>query len=46
LNVNDAENMQLLLEIFPEGVLWQYDSEVENKDFMVFFVPPMPGETP
>ncbi len=46
LNVNDAENMQLLLTTYPEGVLWQYDSEVENKDFMVFFVPPTAGETP
>ncbi|MEA3326484.1 MAG: glycosyltransferase family 39 protein [Chloroflexota bacterium] len=46
LNVNDADNMQLLLETFPKGVFWQYDSEVENKDFMVFFVPPMPGEIP
>jgi len=46
LNVNDSDNMQILLELFPKGVLWQYDSEVENKDFMVFFVPPMPGEIP
>jgi hypothetical protein len=46
LNINDGENMQLLLETFPAGVLWQYDSEVENKDFMIFFVPPAQGATP
>jgi len=46
LNINDADNMQLLLKTYPEGVLWQYDSEVENKDFMVFFVPPTAGDTP
>ena len=43
LNVNDGENMQLLLETFPNGVLQQYDSAVENKDFMIFYVPPSQG---
>lgn len=43
LNVNDIENIQLLQETFPSGVLWQYDSQVENKDFMIFFVPPAQG---
>ncbi|MFW5714562.1 MAG: glycosyltransferase family 39 protein [Brevefilum sp.] len=43
LNVNDSENMQLLLETFEDGVLSQYDSEVVNKDFMIFFVPPTQG---
>ncbi len=46
INLNDGENMQLLLETFPDGVLWQYDSRVENKDFMIFFVPPSQGDTP
>jgi hypothetical protein len=46
LNVNDTENFQLLSQTFPAGVLWQFDSEVPNKDFMVFFVPPAIGVTP
>ena len=46
LNMNDSENIQLVQDTFPTGVLWQYDSEVENKDFMIFFVPPTPGATP
>lgn len=46
LNLNDAENIQVLESTFPAGVLWQYDSEVENKDFMIFFVPPAQGATP
>ncbi len=46
LNVNDGENMQVLLEIFPTGLLSQYDSRVENKDFMIFIVPPSQGATP
>ncbi len=43
LNVNDGENMQLLLETYTNGILQQYDSNVENKDFMIFFVPPAQG---
>jgi hypothetical protein len=46
LNIDDGENKQLLQETFPEGVMWQYDSEVEYKDFMIFFVPPTHGATP
>ncbi len=43
VNINDSENMNLLNNLFPEGVLWQYESSVANRDFMIFFVPPMPG---
>jgi len=43
LNVNDGENMQLLLQTYPDGILRQYDSAVENKDFMIFYVPPAQG---
>jgi hypothetical protein len=46
LSVLDTENQQLLQRTFPAGVLTQYDSAVENKDFMIFFVPPDQGETP
>ena len=46
VNVNDGENMQLLLETFPNGILSQVDSSVPNKDFMTFFVPPTQGVTP
>lgn len=46
VNVNDGENMQLLLETYPSGILAQVDSTVANKDFMTFFVPPTQGVTP
>jgi len=46
LNIGDTTNIQLLADTFDNGVLSQYDSEVENKDFMVFFVPPLQGESP
>jgi hypothetical protein len=46
LNVNDAEGMQVLQDTFQNGVLWRYDSEIENKDFMIFFVPPLQGAMP
>jgi hypothetical protein len=45
LNLNDAEGMQVLEETFENGVTWQYDSSVENKDFLIFFVPPSQGAT-
>jgi hypothetical protein len=43
LNIYDEEDIALLQETYPQGVLWLHDSEVENKDFMIFFVPPMEG---
>jgi 4-amino-4-deoxy-L-arabinose transferase-like glycosyltransferase len=46
LSVQDAENIEMLQQTFPTGVLWQYDSEVENKDFMIFFVPSSQGAVP
>jgi hypothetical protein len=38
--------MQVLQETFPDSVAWRYDSDIENKDFMIFFVPPFQGVTP
>lgn len=46
LNIDDNENMALLKTLFPSGVLWQFDSAVAYKDFVIFFVPPSQGETP
>lgn len=43
VNINDAESINLLQSTYSEGVLWEHDSEVENKDFMIFFVPPLAG---
>ena len=40
LSTLDISNQELLQESFEDGVLWRYDSSVENKDFMIFFVPP------
>lgn len=44
LSISDSENQDLLQRTFQSGVLWRYDSDVENKDFMIFFVPPAQGE--
>jgi len=46
LNINDADNVQLLENTFSNGVLWQHQSEVPNKDFMIFFVPQVDGAMP
>jgi len=43
LNLNDTEGFQVLEKTFDSGVSWQYDSAVENKDFIIFFVPPVQG---
>ena len=43
VNINDAESINLLQSIYSQGVLWEHDSKVENKDFMIFFVPPIAG---
>jgi len=46
VNINDAENIALLSETYPQGILTPYDSAIENKDFMTFIVPPTQGEIP
>lgn len=44
LNLSDIDNLQLLQETYNDGVLSNYDSDVENKDFVIFFVPAAQGE--
>lgn len=46
VSVNDFDNQQLLTGLYPEGVMWQYNSAVNNKDFLIFFVPPRSEVTP
>jgi hypothetical protein len=46
LSVDDAENIVLLQDLFPDGVLSRYTSTVQNKDFMIFTVPPAQGAMP
>ncbi|MBM3143393.1 MAG: glycosyltransferase family 39 protein [Chloroflexi bacterium] len=36
----DVTAMETLRELYPTGVLQLYDSEIEGKDFYVYFVPP------
>jgi len=43
LSTIDTESQDLLQSTYQNGVLWRYDSDVENKDFMIFFVPPITG---
>lgn len=40
LNSNDMVDAATLRELYPQGVLYNYDAPVEGKDFMLFFVPP------
>ncbi|MFH1446737.1 MAG: glycosyltransferase family 39 protein [Chloroflexota bacterium] len=43
ININDESGKHVLEEIYPDGVLWEHESDVENKNFMIFFVPPSQG---
>jgi len=36
----DADTANKLESLYPSGSLYQYDSDLEGKDFMLFFVPP------
>jgi hypothetical protein len=40
INPNDMEDVVALRALYPQGVLYNYDSPVEGKDFLLFFVPP------
>ncbi|HPH94893.1 MAG TPA: glycosyltransferase family 39 protein [Anaerolineaceae bacterium] len=41
LNLQDAEGIAKLKTLYPQGLLWKYQSKVEGKDFYVFQVPPV-----
>jgi hypothetical protein len=39
LNVNDEDGLQALHNSYPQGTLQRYESQVETKDFHLYFVP-------
>ncbi len=38
----DEDGLRILRQVYPQGSLQLYDSKVENHDFYLFFVPPLP----
>jgi hypothetical protein len=40
LHPMDAADVEALRQLYPEGVLRQYTSQIEGKSFNLFFVPP------
>ncbi len=40
INIQDETSSEQLQQIYPQGVLQEYTSRVETKDFLMFFVPP------
>jgi hypothetical protein len=40
LNIEDQEAIQALKQLYPSGWFQTYTSQVETKDFLIFFVPP------
>lgn len=41
LNLQDTEGIAKLKALYPQGLMWRYQSKVEGKDFFVFQVPPI-----
>jgi hypothetical protein len=40
LHPEDMQGLTALIQIYPEGRYWPYDSQTEGRDFLVFLVPP------
>jgi hypothetical protein len=40
VNPADQQGLVILLQLYPEGRYWLYDSHTDGKDFFVFMVPP------
>jgi NADH:ubiquinone oxidoreductase subunit K len=40
LNLQDIDTLSLLNELYPQGVVQTYDSEVQHKDFLMYLVVP------
>jgi hypothetical protein len=39
LNIGDRASLSRLMELFPGGTYYRYDSKVRGKDFLVYYVP-------
>lgn len=40
----DDPTVELLWDLYPQGILNRYDARIDGKDFLVFFVPPQGSE--
>jgi 4-amino-4-deoxy-L-arabinose transferase-like glycosyltransferase len=45
LNKLDADGLDALQTMYPEGTSWEYTSVTPEKNFLIFFVPPAKGVT-
>jgi hypothetical protein len=43
MKYDDYESQETLHEMYPQGSFWRYDDDIDNKDFIVLFVPPAEG---
>lgn len=46
LNPQDSADAAALQNLYPDGILYNYDVPIDGKDFMLFFVPPQNGTIP
>ena len=44
INPRDQDSVHKLQEMYPSGSLYLYDVELEGKDFLLYFVPPVNAE--
>lgn len=44
LNKQDLAGIEALESLYPEGVSWEYESVFPEKNFSIFFVPPLSGD--
>jgi hypothetical protein len=42
LKLEDSDSLQTLGELYPDGVVQEYQSTVESHNFLMYFVPPTP----
>lgn len=43
INLDDNENLEILRQLYPQGVLEKFVSKVPGRDFYMYFVPPAAG---
>jgi len=40
VNLQDSEGLNQLIQVYPDGRYWVYDSKVDGKDFLIYLVAP------
>lgn len=46
VNLQDSEGLNQLIQVYPDGRYWVYDSKVDGKDFLIYLVAPEDNVVP